>query len=222
VNRKCQRLFAAEKVSPMNINIRKAGSDDVRFVIPMIYASGPHEFDYVFNVGNKTTQDYLSFAFPTQFGGQSYQFFTVATVHDQVVGVCAFYSGRDHLRLNLGNVWNIVRFYGLRNFIRIAQRGLQMESIIPPPEVNSGFINQLGVKEGFRGSGIGTLLTQHHIELTRKMGLKKCTLDVAMTNPRAQALYERLGFKVVQENAWKHLDSSIHVPGQRRMEFVME
>jgi ribosomal protein S18 acetylase RimI-like enzyme len=205
----------------MNIDIRKARPDDVRFVIPMIYSSGPHEFDYIFNVGNKTTQDYLSFAFPTRHGGQSHRSYLVAMVNDEVAGISAFNLGRDNLQINLGNLWNLSRFYGLQNFIRLVLRGVRIETVIPPTQPDSSFISQLGVKEEFRGRGIGTALIQHQIELTRSLGLRKCTLDVAMTNPRAQALYERLGFKVVQENEWKYHDSEVHVPGQRRMEIIL-
>ena len=200
----------------MNINIRKAQPDDVRFVIPMIYSSGPHEFDYVLNAGNKTAHDYLSFAFPTKLGAQCHRVFTVATIHDQVVGVAAFYSGLDYSRLNLEGAWNVLRFYGLRNTIKIGQRSEQLETIIPRPEADAGFINQVGVREEFRSSGVGTALIQHLTEHARKIELRKCVLDVAMTNPRAQALYERLMFKVVQENPWKHLHVA-DVPGQRRM-----
>jgi ribosomal protein S18 acetylase RimI-like enzyme len=142
----------------------------------------------------------------------------VASVNGEVVGVGAFYSGRDGARLGLGNLWTALRFYGPQNIMKVAQRAAHMESIIQPAEADAGFISQLGVKEDFRGCGIGTAIIQHQIELARKVGLRKCTLDVATTNPRAQALYERLGFKVVRENKWNYPDSEIHVPGQRRME----
>lgn len=202
----------------MNINIRKAQPDDVQFVIPMIYSSGPHEFDHVLNVGNKTAQDYLSFAFPTKLGAQSHRVFTVAIINDQVVGIAGFYSGKDYLRLNLGGAWNVLRFYGFRNTVEVGQRSDQLEAIVPRPEADAGFINQVGVQEEFRGCGVGTALIQHLIEQARRKRLRKCVLDVAMTNPRAQALYERLDFKVVQENPWKYHHSKVHVPGQRRME----
>lgn len=208
-------------MNDMDVQIRQARPDDVQSVIPMIYSSGPHEFDYVFNVGDKTVRSYLSFAFPSRLGGQSYRVFTTAVSSGQVVGISAFYSGRDALRLNLGNFWNLLTFYGPRKLMKVIQRGLRMETILPPPEADAGFISQLGVKEEFRGCGIGTTLVQHLIERTRSMGLRKCVLDVAFTNPRAQELYERLGFRVIQENQWNHPDPEVQIPGQRRMELAM-
>jgi ribosomal protein S18 acetylase RimI-like enzyme len=205
----------------LKIKIRKAHPDDVQFIVPMIYSSGPHEFDYIFNVANKTAQSYISFAFPGRSGAQSHSVHMVATLNDEVVGIGAFYSGRDGGRLGLGNIWTALRFYGPQNIMKVAQRAAHIETIIPPAEVDAGFISQLGVKEELRGCGIGTAIIQHQIELARSMGLRKCTLDVAMTNPRAQALYERLGFKVVRENKWNYPDSEIQVPGQRRMELEL-
>jgi ribosomal protein S18 acetylase RimI-like enzyme len=205
----------------MNIHIRKAQPEDVRFVLPMIYSSGPHEFDYVFNVGNKTTQEYLLFAFRTRVGVHSHRVYLLATVDGQIRGISAFYTGRDNQRLGLGNVWNVLRFYGLQNTIRVAQRAAQLETILPPPAADAGYISQLGVKEEFRSCGIGTALIGHQIELTRNIGMRKCVLDVAITNPRAQALYERLGFKVVQENNWNYPDSTTPMLGERRMELVI-
>jgi ribosomal protein S18 acetylase RimI-like enzyme len=204
----------------MNINLRKAQPDDIRFVYPLIYSSGPHEFDYVLNVGNKTTQDYLFFVFPSKLGINSYRVYTVATANSQIVGIGAFYSGRDNLRLSLGSFWNLFRFYGPQNIIKVAQRVAHLETILSPPDAHAGLISQLGVKEEFRGCGIGTAIIGNQIGLARKMRLRKCVLDVAMTNPRAQVLYERLGFTVVQENRWNYPDSISPVPGQRRMELV--
>ena len=205
----------------MEIDIRKAQPEDVRLVLPLIYSSGPHEFDYVLHVGNKTTLDYLSFAFPTKSGRQSHRVHTVATIDNQVVGVGAFYSGRDSLRLDLGDSWTALRFYGPLQVMKVAQRAGHLESVIPPLASDAGLIIQLGVSEEFRGCGIGKALIQYQIELARRIRLRKCVLDVAVTNPRAQALYARLGFKVVQESEWEYRNAEIHVPGQRRMELVL-
>lgn len=204
----------------MNIRIRNAQPEDIRFAVPLIYSSGSHEFDYIFNVANRTAQSYISFAFPGRSGTQSHSVHIVATINDEVVGIGAFYSGREGARHGLGNIWTALRFYGLQNIMKVARRATRIETIIPPADADAGFISQLGVKEEFRGCGIGTAILQHQIDLARSMGLRKCTLDVAMTNPRAQALYERLGFKVVSEHKWNYPDSEIHVPGQRRMELT--
>jgi ribosomal protein S18 acetylase RimI-like enzyme len=203
----------------MEINIRKAQPEDVRSVYPMVYSSGPHEFDYVFNAGNKTFKDFFHFAFPGELGLISYRTCTVATVNDEVVGIGAFTSGSERFSLDLGNVWNVARFYGLGNILKIARASSHLDTILPPPKSNELYIGQLGVKEGFRSKGIGGTLIRQQLELAKTKGLRKCVLDVATTNIQAQKLYERLGFKVAHENKWNFPDS--HVPGQFRMELAL-
>ncbi len=50
------------------------------------------------------------------------------------------------------------------------------------------------VAKSARGMGVGSALFDALFTLARVKGLTKVTLDVIDTNPRARALYERLGF----------------------------
>jgi ribosomal protein S18 acetylase RimI-like enzyme len=91
---------------------------------------------------------------------------------------------------------------------------------MPPPEPATKFIAQVGVAEALRGQGIGAALLTAQIELARMKNYLKCALDVAVTNPRAQKLYERLGFSVVGERPWPYPHLA-NVPGMRRMELAL-
>ena len=53
----------------------------------------------------------------------------------------------------------------------------------------------IGIKSGFRGIGIGTVIMKILIEESRKAGLKVLVLDVSDTNNIAKELYEKMGFK---------------------------
>jgi ribosomal protein S18 acetylase RimI-like enzyme len=44
---------------------------------------------------------------------------------------------------------------------------------------------------------------------------------VAVTNPRAQILYERLGFRVVEETRSHVASTAVKVPDVRRMEMFL-
>lgn len=46
----------------------------------------------------------------------------------------------------------------------------------------------------FRGSGLGSAMIRHAVEWARHNGLEMIRLGVLDSNPRAKALYERLGF----------------------------
>ncbi len=63
-----------------------------------------------------------------------------------------------------------------------------------------------------RGAGIGTRLILA-ICTEAEMMRKNVRLMVSITNPRAAALYKRLGFRVIQELPMDHLME--HAPGDR-------
>lgn len=68
------------------------------------------------------------------------------------------------------------------------------------------YVDGIAVIEEMRGSGIGSGL----LELLEKIALKKCSrrisLEVIDTNPKAEALYRRLGFKVVKQKTLRLLN----------------
>lgn len=55
------------------------------------------------------------------------------------------------------------------------------------------------VDEAARGRGIGTALLDAVSEQARASGAKTVQLDVIDTNPRARALYEKVGFRPISE-----------------------
>lgn len=58
-------------------------------------------------------------------------------------------------------------------------------------------ISMLAVDAAARGSGVGTLLLQAVIDQARREGFTAVVLEVIDTNPGAQRLYERMGFRQV-------------------------
>lgn len=57
-----------------------------------------------------------------------------------------------------------------------------------------GFIDELFVREDFRGCGLGTAAVEQASAACRELGMKVILLEVAFENERAHALYSRLGF----------------------------
>ena len=57
-----------------------------------------------------------------------------------------------------------------------------------------GFIDELFVREDFRGSGLGTAAVERASAACRELGMPVILLEVAFENERAHALYARLGF----------------------------
>jgi ribosomal-protein-alanine N-acetyltransferase len=57
-------------------------------------------------------------------------------------------------------------------------------------------INNLAMRPGYRGHGIGTALLQRVLEEGKQLGARRATLEVRASNEAARRLYERLGFYV--------------------------
>ncbi|WP_240923370.1 GNAT family N-acetyltransferase [Metapseudomonas otitidis] len=71
--------------------------------------------------------------------------------------------------------------------------------MIQPPPRDACYLTHIGVAEDLAGQGIGCQLIDHLLHLGRLEGHHRAALDVSAANPRAQALYERLGFRVMLE-----------------------
>ena len=63
-------------------------------------------------------------------------------------------------------------------------------------EDGTGWITQMGVREGWRGQGIGEGLIALTLGFFAAGGIETAALEVATNNPEARALYERMGFRV--------------------------
>jgi GNAT superfamily N-acetyltransferase len=56
------------------------------------------------------------------------------------------------------------------------------------------FVDELYVERAAQGRGMGTRALQFALDVCRALGAKRACLEVEHHNPRAQALYARLGF----------------------------
>lgn len=58
------------------------------------------------------------------------------------------------------------------------------------------FLDELYLREDYRGQGIGTRIIQHVLDVCQTHGVKALHLEVMAQNTRAQELYRRLGFEL--------------------------
>lgn len=203
----------------MNLNFRRATAADTEAAIPLIYSSGPAAFDYVFkHPARGTALDFLRHAFADGAGEFGYRNHTLVEVNGKIVGVGACFSGREALGFTPAAARQILSFYGVRHLFNISRRGLQVESVVEVPKGAVHYIAHLGVAPDWRSKGIGGRLVEHFLEGGKKMGRTTAALDVSVQNPRAQVLYERLGFVVKHEKASTLQNAFATVPSHRRME----
>ncbi|MBT8368137.1 MAG: GNAT family N-acetyltransferase [Deltaproteobacteria bacterium] len=68
------------------------------------------------------------------------------------------------------------------------------------------YVDGIAVIEEKRGNGIGSGLLELLEKMAMKKGSRRISLEVIDTNPKAEALYRRLGFKVVKQKTLRLLN----------------
>lgn len=203
----------------MSIELRPATPGDADAAVPLIYSSGPAVLDYIFT----STQKDEVFAcmrrgFERDAGELGYSIHTVAVLDGEVAGIGTGFAGDTTLRFMLSGAVNVFACYGLVRGIDVVRRALQVEQIVRPPKQHEHCIAHLGVSPELRGKGIGARIVEQLLDDGRRLGRAVAVLDVSVENPRAQALYERLGFTVTRECTSTLRNAHATVPSHRRME----
>lgn len=209
--------------SGLRVSFRPAAAEDADVAVPLIYSSGPSAFDFVF-----TTRDggdalaFLHHCFVDGAGEFGWRNHWVGVVDGRVVAVGAGYGADTKWTFTLAAARQIVGHYGLRRALGVIARGLRVESVIRPPDGDMHYLAHLAVLPELRGRGIGRVLIDQLVGLARDAGRSRVTLDVAASNPRAEALYRRAGFKVTGERRSQLANALGRVPDHRRMERVLD
>ena len=208
----------------MDVEYRQARPEDASAVAPLIHASGPAAFDYVFSLRTRmNAMEFLERNFAQEHGEFVYGIHTVGVLNENVVAVGTAYSGRNVLAFFLAAARQLFSCYGLWQGIAVSRRGLQVERLCRVPTGDLYYVSHLGVAPELRGQGIGRPLIERLLSAAKPAakGRTIAALDVACDNPRAQALYERMGFKVTRELHSALENSTATVPSYRRMELPL-
>ncbi len=180
-----------------DIIIRQCTPEDAAEAVPLIVSSGPDAFRYIFSV--KSPDDVTSFvtyAFLDGEGELGYKNHIVLTQAGTVIAVGALWSSKEMLNFTLQGMKQILRAYGVWQGVKVIRRALQLESVVQPPQKAIAYLGHFGVVAESRGRGIGTQLIHGLMDMGQERGFCTYGLDVSVENPRAQELYERLGFRV--------------------------
>ena len=109
-----------------------------------------------------------------------------------------------------GSLSDLARTYGLPGAV---WRSAILSLLARDTENQRLLTDGLAVTESARGRGVGTALIEALSQEARRRGYPALRLDVVDTNPRAQALYTRLGFHIEKETSIGPLR---HIFGFRR------
>ena len=117
-----------------------------------------------------------------------------------IVGICVSYDG--------------ALLHQLRQpFIDAALYEWGMDHSSIPDETQAGelYLDSLAVDPAYRGRGIASLLLRATIDKSRALGLPATGLLVDVGNPKAEALYNKVGFRYAGTNSWGGHDMKHYV-----------
>lgn len=141
----------------------------------------------------------------------------VGILDNQVLGFLTLkFSGqskRDH-RQSL-QVKELLQKYGFFAVLRAWLFDLIFQHKL---KVNELYIDTVGVLTDAQGKGVGTALMRFCETFAKDHHCKRLTLMVIYENPRAMALYKRLGYKVVSSHSLWLLKRSTGISGAYLME----
>lgn len=199
------------------IELRPSRKEEVDIAVPLIYSSGPPSFEYVFKNKKVTAQDFLRYAFVRDGGEFSYQNHYSLYDAAKMVGIGSVFNAKQASSFTVADALNIFRFYKFSSLGTI-KSGLQVEQLILLPKKEEIAIAHLGIEPELRGKGYGTKLIDLLKDKADKNANSQWVLDVSEENPRAKALYERLGFVTTKTNVSTLKNKFSYVATHYRME----
>jgi ribosomal protein S18 acetylase RimI-like enzyme len=205
----------------MRIVFRKCVPADVHDVVPLIYSSGPAAFSYVFTTKTKSATGFLEYAFQRKGGEFSFENHFALILNEEIVGAGTSFNSKQAKGFVTADGLSIIKFYGIKS-LPVLINGLKTENVIKAPKYNEICIAHLGIKKEFRGQGLGTHLIRFLMKESKSSPNDNFVLDVSEENPKAKALYERLGFKVSIIERSTLRNNFGHVANHFRMAFYLD
>ncbi|WP_046469824.1 GNAT family N-acetyltransferase [Allosalinactinospora lopnorensis] len=189
---------------------RPARPQDAAAVVPLMRASSPALVDAVFG---ERAAGVLHHDFLRGRGLFGYRHQTIGVAPDGgIVATITAYDGVRYRRLLLRTMLSAARCCGPVRFLGSLLSAAALGRQFVPPGRDAVYLANLCVDAGHRSRGYGAALMEHVIRAAGDRGLRQTELDVSRTNPRAQKLYERMGFTIAAE-----CPDTGGIPGTRRM-----
>ncbi|MFT4046871.1 MAG: N-acetyltransferase [Solimonas sp.] len=199
--------------------LRPAQRRDARALLPLVYASGPAAFDYVFAHGGRTAGAFLAYALDDGRGLIGWPHHHVAVLDGRVVGCVATYGAHELAALANATLRQYFRFYAPWTALSVLRRALHVGVMQPPPEHGDFYVAHLSVAPAAHRRGIASRLLAHALDAAQALGYRHCALDVASDNGAARALYGKHGFRLIAERALPRRDA--RVPSSCRLRLAL-
>jgi ribosomal protein S18 acetylase RimI-like enzyme len=214
-----------QRIAPINISIRSARPEDAPFLAWVILVSGrAHVRRGIWEaILGGTEGECLAFLqlltvtkIPHLF---HYSCFFIAEANGRPVAGLGGYdprsSGYPALRQAINEV---IHRTGFSAPDRAAmERSQRILSCIPEDAEGAWVIDSAAAVEEFRRQGIMGQLLEKMLEKGREQGFRCAQINIYIGNLPAQKLYEKHGFKVVDEKRHSDFEKEIGSPGMARL-----
>lgn len=201
-----------------NIEFKMTSVQDVAAAVPLMYSSGPYSFDYVFcHSEQHQGTEYLRKAFIEQDIEFSHRHHLGLYLEGELVALGCIKHAKQNAAFMKAALKSFFNHFSFLQALGVLWRGMQTEAIIRPPQQSAAVLCNLGVSETQRGLGLGTQLIHALEQRALSLGYDVVELDVAENNPKARALYERLGYQQKYVKASKLKSQFGFVPTHTRM-----
>lgn len=184
----------------------------------LIYSTGEYLFDHVFQLKNDGILKLIRFLYKHNGGIFSHRFAHILKYNNEIVGIELGYSGWQYLYHNFINIYHIIKYFRSPTLIySMEKRSGDINKISAKIPFNEYYIAHFAVIPRFQEQGLGSRLMVETLARLKKLGYKKCSLDVSMDNISAQKFYEKHGFEVIQEMRDEKLEKEFGLHGRYRM-----
>ena len=182
------------------ITVRPARPDDEDAVVSLLYESATDMYD-LYAGSRKRAVHVLRAAFRATGNSASLEVVTMAEIGGRPAAAMAAFPAaaiepraRRFLRKTLRHTppWTWL------DTIRVFRLGGEVS---PAPPIDSFYVDALATAEPFRRRGAARALLAAAEERAHARGLAAVSLETALRNAPAQALYESSGFRVFEERA---------------------
>ena len=187
--------------------IRQAEEDDAQQIVALFHLILKEmEVPLLKQTDADSLKKALSLSFKTKECRQTLAQTIVAEIDGEVAGIAFGYPNENDAQVDS----LLCRYF--------PKVGLQARDSIYDQDANElpneWYLDSLVVAPKFRGKGIGTALLKSLPQVARTESKFKIGLDVDFSNPKAEHLYRKIGFRgvktcVIDHHKYKHLQVAI-------------
>jgi ribosomal protein S18 acetylase RimI-like enzyme len=146
----------------------------------------------------------------------------IARRGDEILGMAGLSSkGGAYAGGLLGQSWDPRPYRHLLGWPGATRAVWAMRMGAHRPNGDELYIDGIAVSTEARGRGLGTRLLDEAVIVAQEQGKRYVRLDVIDTNPRAQALYERLGYQVTRVQSFRIMERWLGFGGMVSMELLV-